>query len=89
MFKDKVTRLLDGQLVVDKTMPTNSNNMITIITNSMNEEQMYKDQELFKNKIVVDQNEEEKLKKSFVEQLKNYMQQNFLKKQHVTQEIGI
>jgi hypothetical protein len=43
MFKDKVTRLLDGQLVVDKTMPTNSNNMITIITNSMNEEQMYKD----------------------------------------------
>jgi len=34
--------------------------------------------------IVVDRNEGEKLKKLFVEQLENYVQQNFIKKQHVT-----
>jgi hypothetical protein len=36
-FKDKVTRPLDNQLVVDKTMPTISNNMVAIITHSKNE----------------------------------------------------
>ncbi len=43
MFKDKVIKPLDSQLVVDKTMPTTSNNMVVIITHSKNKEQVYKD----------------------------------------------
>ncbi len=43
MFKDNVTRPLDSQFIVDKTMPTTLNNMVVIIIHSKYEEQVYKD----------------------------------------------
>jgi uncharacterized protein (UPF0216 family) len=68
LLKDKASKLINNQpLANKKTLTSLVNMVVVVIHNKRNEEHVFKDWELLKNKNVVDYNEKEKLKKSFVE----------------------